>query len=162
MRKDLIKKLSVIAVCAAMSCSAVPGTLFATAADTSITVNAAASNDAAFSTDFEDGDASMFSKRGDSDTSVIKVVEDSAAPSGSKVMSVTGRSKSWNGPSIALEGILEPYVKYDITVKVKAQWYNTVCISMQHTPAGSDSPQYTNLAKAVSQGDYVELSASFS
>ena len=162
MRSDLIKKLSLIAVCAAMTCSAVPSTVFTVNADTSTTVKLAASSDAAFSTDFEDGDASMFSKRGDSDTSVIKVVEDSAAPSGSKVMSVTGRSKNWNGPSLAVEGILEPYVKYDITVKVKAQWYNTICVSMQHTPAGSDSPQYTNLVKAVSQGDYVELTASFS
>ncbi len=153
MNGNLVKKLAAYALCLTMASSMIPGAAFTATAE---------SASPAFSTDFEDGNVSMFSKRGDSDTSVIKVVEDSAAPSGSKVMSVTGRSKSWNGPSIALEGILEPYVKYDITVKVKAQWYNTVCISMQHTPAGSDSPQYTNLAKAVSQGDYVELSASFS
>ena len=153
MNGNLVKKLAAYALCLTMASSMIPGAAFTVTAE---------SASPAFSTDFEDGNVSMFSKRGDSDTSVIKVVEDSAAPSGSKVMSVTGRSKSWNGPSIALEGILEPYVKYDITVKVKAQWYNTVCISMQHTPAGSDSPQYTNLAKAVSQGDYVELSASFS
>ena len=156
MRCNLIKKLSACALCATIACTAVPGTAFAA------NTGAKANSSAVFSTDFEDGNSSMFSKRGDSDTSVIKVIEDSNAPSGKKVMSVTGRDQSWNGPSLSVKGILEPDVKYDISVKVKAAWYNTVCISLQHTPGGSNEPQYTNLVKGVSQGDYVELSASFS
>jgi len=163
MSGNLIKKMSACALCAALACSTVSGTVYAEPAAESTTVKlGASSNKAVFSTDFEDGDVSMFSKRGDSDTSVIKAIEDSKAPSGSKVMSISGRDQSWNGPSLGVKGILEPGVKYDISVKVKAAWYNTVCISLQHTPGGSDQPQYTNLVKGVSQGDYVELKASFS
>ena len=157
MRKDLFKKLSACAICAAMFCPTAATTVYAADNDAS-----ASSGKVVFSTDFEDGNVSMFSKRGDSDTSVIKAATDSNAPSGSKVMSVTGRDKSWNGPSLGVKGILEPDVKYDISVKVKAAWYNTVCVSLQHTPGGSDQPQYTNLVKGTSQGDYVTLNASFS
>ena len=139
MRCNLIKKLSACALCAAIACTAVPGTAFA--ADT----GAKANSSAVFSTDFEDGNSSMFSKRGDSDTSVIKVIEDSNAPSGKKVMSITGRNQSWNGPSLSVKGILEPDVKYDISVKVKAAWYNTVCISLQHTPAAPTNPSTPTL-----------------
>ncbi|SDA13419.1 endo-1,4-beta-xylanase [Ruminococcus sp. YE71] len=168
MRGKLLKKVSACALCAALTCSSLPSAVYAVTADTNANVKFASSakfassGSGAFSTDFEDGDVSMFSKRGDSDTSVIKAVTDDNAPSGKTVMSVSGRSKSWNGPSFALNGVLEPNVKYDISVKVKAAWYNTVCISLQHTPGGSNEPQYTNLVKGISQGDYVELNASFS
>jgi endo-1,4-beta-xylanase len=162
MKGNLLKKMAAGALCLTMAFAAVPSTAFVVSAATNSSVSTSASGNVAFSTDFEDGNASMFSKRGDSDTSVIKVIEDSKAPSGSKVMAVTGRDQSWNGPSLGVKGVLKPGVKYDISVKVKAQWYNTVCISLQHTPGGSDEPQYTNLVKGVSQGDYVELTASFS
>ena len=147
-------KITAAVLTAAMTLSSLPTVLpQAVAADTAEVV---------YATDFEDGDVSKFSKRGDNDTSVIKAIEDKDAPSGSKVMSVSGRDQSWNGPSLALSGLLEPNVKYVVSAKVKAAWYNTVCVSLQHTPGGSDEPQYTNLVKGVSQGDYIELTASFS
>ncbi len=161
MKGNLLKKLSACVLCAAMTCSASPCTAFAVPNLNTTVAKLAASDNVVFSTDFEDGDASKFSKRGDTDTSILKVIEDDKAPSGSKVLSITGRDQSWNGPSLAVEGILEPNVKYDISVKVKAAWYNTVCVSLQHTPGGASEPQYTNLVKGVSQGDYVELTASF-
>ncbi|WP_298530297.1 endo-1,4-beta-xylanase [uncultured Ruminococcus sp.] len=163
MNNKKFRALTASALSAALLCTAAANPIFAVPAvnSGSLSTAYAADSDIVFSTDFEDGDASKFSKRGDSDTSVIKVIEDDKAPSGNKVMSITGRDQSWNGPSLALEGVLEPNVKYDISVKVKAAWYNTVCISLQHTPGGSDQPQYTNLVKGVSQGDYVELTASF-
>ena len=147
-------KITAAVLTAAMTLSSLPTVLpQAVAADTAEVV---------YATDFEDGDVSKFSKRGDNDTSVIKAIEDKDAPSGSKVMSVSGRDQSWNGPSLAVSGLLEPNVKYVVSAKVKAAWYNTVCVSLQHTPGGSDEPQYTNLVKGVSQGDYIELTASFS
>ena len=161
MKGKLLKRLSAAAAAAAIACSAVPSSAYASSPEIKVTA-AAASGNAGFSTNFEDGNVSMFSKRGDSDTSVIKAVTDSNAPSGSTVMSVSGRAQSWTGPSLSVNGILRPGEKYDISVKVKAAWYNTVCISLQHTPGGSDQPQYTNLVKGISQGDYVELNASFS
>ena len=64
MKGNLIKKLSACALCAAMTCSAVPAQGLAVSAVTTT----ASSGTIAFSTDFEDGNTSMFSKRGDSDT----------------------------------------------------------------------------------------------
>ena len=49
-------------------------------------------------TDFEDGDVSAFSKRGDEDTSVIAATTEDAH-SGKTCMSVSERSSGWNGPS---------------------------------------------------------------
>lgn len=155
MKHNPFNALTAAALTAAMVLSSFPAT-------ESTTADAADSEDVIFSTDFEDGDVSKFSKRGDEDTSVIEAIEDSKAPSGSKVMSISGRDQSWNGPSLSVEGLLEPNVKYTLSVKVKAAWYNTVCVSMQHTPGGSDEPQYTNLVKGVSQGEYVTLETSFS
>lgn len=110
-----------------------------------------------YETDFEDGDVSKFSKRGDTDTSVIGTATDDSAPSGSTVMTVTERSKGWNGPQIRLDEICEPGVKYMVSVKVKAAWYNNIMVSMQSTANGSTEPNYTNLGSAVSQGDWVSL-----
>ena len=148
--------LTAAALTAAMLLSSVP------AAEDSTTADAADDESIVFATDFEDGDVSKFSKRGDEDTSVIEAIADDKAPSGSKVMSISGRDQSWNGPSLSVAGLLEPNVKYTISVKVKAAWYNTVCVSLQHTPGGADEPQYTNLVKGISQGDYVTLETSFS
>ncbi|MDO4864855.1 MAG: endo-1,4-beta-xylanase [Ruminococcus sp.] len=155
MKHNPFNALTAAALTAAMTLSSFP-------ASGSVTADAADTEDVVFATDFEDGDVSKFSKRGDSDTSVIEAIEDADAPSGSKVMSISGRDQSWNGPSLSVEGLLEPNVKYTLSVKVKAAWYNTVCVSMQHTPNGADEPQYTNLVKDVSQGDYITLETSFS
>ena len=115
-----------------------------------------------YSTDFEDGDVSYFSKRGDNDTSVISAVEEETAPSGSTVMAITERSKGWNGPSFDCSTYLEPNTKYIISVKVKAQWYNNINVSLQHTPAGAEEPSYSNLTKGVSDGGWITLETSFS
>ncbi len=155
MKHNPFNALTAAALAAAMTLSSFPASEAAIA-------DAADTEEVVFATDFEDGDASKFSKRGDNDTSIIEVIEDDKAPSGSKVMSISGRDQSWNGPSLSVEGLLEPNVKYVLSVKVKAAWYNTVCVSLQHTPGGSDEPQYTNLVKGVSQGDYVTLETSFS
>ena len=109
-----------------------------------------------YGTDFEDGDVSAFSKRGDTDTSVISAGTDETAPDGAGVMLVTDRSSSWNGPQIAVEDYCDPGVKYAVSVWVKAPWYNTCTLSMQYTDAeGTD--HYSNLGSAVSQGDWVQI-----
>ena len=55
-------------------------------------------------TGFEDGDVSAFSKRGDTDTSVI-AASDAEPHSGKSCMSVTERSNGWNGPSVSLKSL---------------------------------------------------------
>ena len=152
MKGKILKAAVAGILCAAMSLSSVQG-IVTVAEDTDGII---------YSSDFEDGDTSKFSKRGDRDTSVIEVSDDASAPSGSKVMSVTGRSSGWNGPSFDCSSNLEPNVKYVVSAKVKAAWYNNVRISIQQTPAGATEATYGNLVQAVSQGDWVELTTSFS
>ena len=89
MKGKILKAAVAGILCAAMSLSSVQG----------IVTVAEDADGVIYSSDFEDGDTSKFSKRGDRDTSVIEVSDDDTAPSGSKVMSVTGRSSGWNGPS---------------------------------------------------------------
>lgn len=110
-----------------------------------------------YETDFEDGDVSRFSKRGDSDTSVIGTATAPDAPSGSTVMTVSERSQGWNGPQFRLDEICEPGVKYMLSVKVKAAWYNNIMVSMQSTANGTTEASYANLGSAVSEGGWVSL-----
>ncbi len=107
-------------------------------------------------TDFEDGDVSAFSKRGDTDTSVIGISEEGAY-SGTKCMAVTERTKNWNGPSLALESVgCKPGVQYLVSAMVKAQWYCECMLSMQYTDADGEA-HYNNLTKVTSQGEWVQI-----
>ena len=109
-------------------------------------------------TDFEDGDVSAFSKRGDTDTSVIGTSSEDPY-SGKVCMSVTERSNGWNGPSVSLEALgCEPGVQYLASAMVRAQWYNTINLSMQYTDEEGEQ-HYSNLTKVISQGEWVEIPA---
>lgn len=109
-----------------------------------------------YATDFEDGDVSAFSKRGDTDTSVIGTAEDPDAPSGTTVMSITERSNGWNGPQFSVSDNCEPGVKYTASVWVKTAWYNSCMLSMQYTDEAGEQ-HYSNLATAVSEGGWVQI-----
>ena len=107
-------------------------------------------------TDFEDGDVSAFSKRGDTDTSVIAAT-DAEPHSGKSCMSVTERSNGWNGPSVSLEALgCEPGVQYVATAWVKMAWYNTVNLSMQYTD-DEGKQNYSNLTSVISEGGWVQI-----
>ena len=107
-------------------------------------------------TGFEDGDVSMFAKRGDTDTSVIGTTTDSPY-AGTTCMAVTERSKGWNGPSLALNSVgCEAGVQYLASAWVKTQWYNTINLSMQYSDADG-TQHYSNLTSVVSQGDWVQI-----
>jgi endo-1,4-beta-xylanase len=106
-----------------------------------------------YETDFEDGDVSKFSPRGEDDTSVIAAEKDTDGT----YMSITGRSEGWNGPQLKLDDICEPGVRYAVSLKAKAAWYNELKISLQYTPNGSDQAVYGNLRSAVSQGEWVDF-----
>lgn len=106
-----------------------------------------------YETDFEDGDVSQFSKRGDTDTSVIGTdTED-----GNTYMSITERSNGWNGPQLRLDDICEPGVRYTVSLKAKAQWYNDIKVSLQYTANGAEDASYSNLQSATSEGDWVSF-----
>ncbi|MBQ9695159.1 MAG: endo-1,4-beta-xylanase [Oscillospiraceae bacterium] len=133
------------AVCAASTAAAMP-----------VTAEDKPGVTAVYATDFEDGDVSAFSKRGDTDTSVLGTAEDADAPSGKTVMTVTERSKGWNGPQIQVDTICEPGVRYTASCWVKAEWYNSCKLSMQYTDADGEV-HYGNLAEATSSGDWKQI-----
>ena len=128
-------------LCAAMALAPMQGI---------VTVAEESSDDIVYSTDFEDGDASAFTKRGDTDTTVLSVNEDNAV-SGTKALCASERSKSWNGPSFRLDDKVEPGVAVLVSAKVMGQWYTSVTMSLQYTDSqGVD--HYENLANFNGNG----------
>ena len=106
------------------------GALIGTAAPV-LPLSAGAAEGDILVTGFEDGDVSMFSKRGEDDTSVIGISEEEAYE-GEKCMAITERSTGWNGATVNVSTLgCEPGVQYLVSAAVKAQWYNTVSISFQ-------------------------------
>lgn len=97
-----------------------------------------------YSFDFEDGDVSAFTNRGDNDTTVLSV-SDETAVSGSKSLLASGRSKTWNGPAFQLDDKLEPFTEYYISAKVKGKYYTGATFSFQYTTADGET-KYQNLA----------------
>lgn len=108
-----------------------------------------------YSTDFEDGDVSYFSKRGDDDTTEISS-SDEYAVSGSKSLLASGRTNDWNGPSFNLSQVCEPYTEYYISLKFRGRYYTNATVSMQYTDTeGTD--HYSNLKKDISSSDWVTV-----
>ncbi len=105
-------------------------------------------------TDFEDGDVSQFSPRGERDTSVIATEKDE---DGNTYMSITERSNGWNGPQLKLDDICKPGVRYTVSLRAKAAWYNDIKVSLQYTANGSEDASYSNLQSQTSQGEWVSF-----
>ena len=103
-----------------------------------------------YSSDFEDGDASAWTNRGTTDTTVLSVNEDNAV-SGTKALCASGRSKSWNGPAFRLDDKCEPGTAYLISAQVMGQWYTSVTVSFQYTDSNGEQ-HYENLANLNGNG----------
>ncbi len=108
-----------------------------------------------FSTDFEDGDVSMFTNRGGDDTTELSA-SDEASVSGSKALLASGRSKDWNGPAFRLDDKLEPYTEYYVSFKMKGRYYTNGMVSFQYTDADGN-PHYSNLVQNISSSDWVTV-----
>ncbi len=101
-----------------------------------------ADDDIIYSTDFEDGDVSQFSKRGDTDTTELSVSEEYAV-SGTKSLCASGRTKNWNGPSFRIDDKVDPGVSVLVSMSVCGQWYTNCGISLQYTDS-SGQQHYEN------------------
>ncbi len=114
-----------------------------------------------YSSDFEDGDASAWTNRGSTDTTVLSVNEDNAV-SGTKALCASGRSKSWNGPAFRLDDKCEAGTVYLVSAQVMGQWYTSVTVSFQYTDAGGEQ-HYENLANLNGNGwqEVSELKVSY-
>ena len=94
---------------------------------------------------FEEDDISAFSNRGDRDTTVLSVT-DEFAKGGKKALAATGRTESWNGPALKLDGLCEPYEEYLISAAVMTREHSPVTMSLQYTDESGETI-YTNLAR---------------
>ena len=108
-----------------------------------------------YSIDFEDGDVSMFTNRGENDTTEISV-SDEASVSGSKALLASGRSNDWNGPAFRLDDKLEPFTEYYISAKVKGRYYTGATFSFQYTNSDGET-KYSNLVQNLSGSDWMSI-----
>ena len=114
-----------------------------------------AESSAIISADFEDGDISMFSKRGEYDASVLELKKD-GGNSGSNYLWVSDRKETWNGAQFGLEGKCTEGAQYIVSLAVKANKASTVCLSMQHTDSSGED-HYNNIMCTESQGKWVKM-----
>ncbi len=150
MKGQKSKRLLAALMSASMGIAAVPAAFSVSAAET-----ADSEGKVVFSLDFEDGDVSMFTNRGENDTTEISV-SDEASVSGSKSLLASGRSKDWNGPAFRLDDKLEPFTEYYISAKVKGRYYTGATFSFQYTNADGET-KYSNLVQNLSGSDWMSV-----
>ena len=80
-------------------------------------------------TSFEDDDFSMFTPRGDDDTSVL-VIKDNGGKTGDKYHAITERSESWNSAQYDLEKTCEPEGEYLVSAALRTEWYCNICLAI--------------------------------
>ncbi|MCM1474567.1 MAG: endo-1,4-beta-xylanase, partial [Muribaculaceae bacterium] len=156
MKRKHLKNLIAGTLGAVMVCSSAPVVY---AEDSAITAPA---GKIIYSSDFEDGDVSAFTKRNDNDTTVVSASTDNAV-SGTKSLCASGRSKTWNGPALRLDDICEPGTAYLVSAKVMGQYYTSNTMSLQYTDA-SGAEHYENLANLNGNGwqEVTDIKVSFS
>ena len=115
------------------------------------TVTAEAAANVVYSTDFEDGDVSLWANRGTNDTTVISTTTEDSV-SGSTSLLASGMSKTWNGPAFRLDTICEPNTEYYVSVSIKGKWYTNSTMSFQYTPVGETDAKYSNLKSVSGNG----------
>ena len=135
---------------AAMAFTAsVPAVHAVAPADAQLTnkVTAAKEGTVVYECDFEsDTDLQYWANRGGDDTTELSITPD-AADSGKSSMLASGRSETWNGPSLRLDKFLKPDTQYYLSASVKGQWYTNCTLSSQFTIDGEDS--YNNMVKDI-------------
>lgn len=114
-------------------------------------VTAEAAANVVYSTDFEDGDVSLWANRGTNDTTVISTTTEDSV-SGSTSLLASGMSKTWNGPAFRLDTICKPNTEYYVSVSIKGKWYTNSTMSFQYTPAGETDAKYSNLKSVSGNG----------
>ena len=65
--------------------------------------------------------------------------------------------KGWHGPQLLLDDICEPNKEYTVSAYAKAEWYNSIKLSLEYTDAAGER-HYSNLATQTSNGDWAEFS----
>ncbi|MBP3800506.1 MAG: endo-1,4-beta-xylanase [Clostridia bacterium] len=112
------------------------------------------SEDVILSTSFEDGDISMFSKRGEWDSAILSLEKD-GGKTGSNYLWISGRQANWNGVQIGLDDKCNQGIEYTVSVSLKSKQNSNICLSMQYSYL--DEIHYANLFCTVNQGEWVDM-----
>ena len=153
MKGKKTKRLFAAAMSMVMTASAVP--MIAAQAPAVIAAETADTGKVVYSTDFEDGDVSAFSNRGENDTTELSASTDMAV-SGKTSLLASGRSKDWNGPAFRLDEKCEPNTEYYINFKFRGKYYTGATVSFQYNdPDGT--PHYKNLIQNISTSDWYSV-----
>ena len=107
------------------------------------------------STSFEDGDISMFTRRGDYDASVLTLKKDGGM-TGSNYLWISERQETWNGAQFSLSGKCVEGEQYIVSAAVKASNSANLCLSMQQTD-NSGEDHYSNLMCVQTQNNWVKM-----
>lgn len=138
------KKIFAGVAAAALLCTVVPSSYPVVDAEQTATL--------VYSADFEDGKNDFTGRDGFGTFTVV----DSGANGSSKALECSDRAKSWQGPQLLLDDMLEPGVEYIASAWVKAEWYNDIKMSMEYTDSAGER-HFSNLQSATSQGDWAEI-----
>lgn len=84
-------------------------------------------------------------------------ISTSQAHSGTSSMMISDRTKGWHGPQFLLDDVCESNKEYTVSAYAKAEWYNTIKLSMEYTDTAGER-HYSNLASGISNGDWAEFS----
>ncbi|HEU5140443.1 MAG TPA: endo-1,4-beta-xylanase [Bacillales bacterium] len=111
---------------------------------------------------FEDGTKQGWEPRGGVTLNVVNDV----SHSGSASLLTTGRTATWNGPSLDLSGKLKKGAEYEISgwvkLKVAPSTPSQVKITMQHTPTGGDVGYAQVTATDISNTEWTRLEGTYS
>ena len=146
-------------VAAAVLCTTAVSTAFAVPStdlgSVNYTADAETTGKVIYSTDFEDGDVSAFSNRGENDTTEISATTDDAV-SGTTALLASGRSKDWNGPAFRLDQKCEPYTEYYLNFSFKARYYTSCTVSFQYNDSDGTT-HYSNLVQNINTSDWYNV-----
>ena len=158
MKKSTFKKITAAVIVSAMSCSVVASAVNAAPLTTDMGVlstQSTSSGTVIYSTDFEDGDVSAFTNRGENDTTELSASTDNAV-SGSTSLLASGRSKDWNGPAFRLDTVCEPNTEYLISAQIMGKYYTGAMLSYQYTTSDGET-KYANLVQNINGTGWQEI-----
>ncbi|MGN1481253.1 endo-1,4-beta-xylanase [Porcipelethomonas sp.] len=155
MKKLFGKQILAGLMSSVMLLSALPvsGTLNSFTGSVAFAEDAESTENIIYTADFEDG-VNDFTGRDGYGSSTI---DTTGGYGGGSCLLFTGREKSWQGPQILLDNMIEQGEEYIVSAMVKTPWHATVQMSMEYTDS-EGTRKFSNLNSSISQqGDWAEI-----
>lgn len=155
MKKFLSRKIAAGLMSSVMLCSALPMTGAMNVMSNSVVFaeDSETTENVVYYADFEDG-KNDFTGRDGCGSSAI---DSTGGYGGGACMLFTGRQKSWQGPQLVVDDIVNQGEEYMVSAMVKTPWYANVQVSMEYTDT-EGTRHFSNLTSGISNGDWVEIS----